>query len=162
MTKLIDEIAKLNKMHEELTKKIREEASAILKPGLIKFLNDNPKITAISWTQFTPYFNDGEECVFSVNDIQFQFSDMEEEYTDGDEWSSLWGYEYAISPKYHNKPGEKPSPDVLGSAVIKELAELNSNLTSDGMTDALRAAFGDHVRVIVTRKGIEVEDYEHD
>ena len=28
-----------------------------------------PEIAALRWRQYTPYFNDGEPCTFSVNDL---------------------------------------------------------------------------------------------
>jgi hypothetical protein len=35
----------------------------------IKNIFRNKNISKISWSQYTPYFNDGEECVFTVSDI---------------------------------------------------------------------------------------------
>lgn len=46
-------------------------------------------VYAIHWTQYTPHFNDGEECVFRVNDINIAFT--EEGYDDGEDESSIFG-----------------------------------------------------------------------
>jgi hypothetical protein len=42
----------------------------------------------------------------------------------------------------------------------KALQELESALS--GGEPELKAAFGDHVRVIVTREGVDIEEFEHD
>lgn len=46
-----------------------------------------PEVTGIAWTQYTPYFNDGEPCVFRAGEPYFCFegvelSDEEEAYYD--------------------------------------------------------------------------------
>ena len=40
------------------------------------------------------------------------------------------------------------------------LEELNDTLQV--LEDFLKMVFGDHVKVMVTQKGVEVEEYEHD
>lgn len=45
----------------------------------------HPEITGIGWTQYTPYFNDGEPCVFRVGDPYFSFAgdhETEDSYFD--------------------------------------------------------------------------------
>jgi|GEM_PF-6246181 len=32
-----------------------------------EFFKEVPEITVIKWAQFTPWYNDGEECIFRVN-----------------------------------------------------------------------------------------------
>lgn len=38
---------------------------------------EHTEVTGIAWTQYTPYFNDGEPCVFSVGEPYFCFSGVE-------------------------------------------------------------------------------------
>ena len=33
------------------------------------FFARNPEFAGIRWNQYTPYFNDGDECVFNVHDF---------------------------------------------------------------------------------------------
>lgn len=57
----------------ELSKKLQ----TAIKEEFTKFFIANPEVDSISWSQYTPYFNDGDECVFRVN--HFQFFDKESE-----------------------------------------------------------------------------------
>jgi hypothetical protein len=53
---------------------LREDAGQSLKQQLIQFLARNAQeITALRWTQWTPYFNDGETCSFSVCQWSVEF-----------------------------------------------------------------------------------------
>lgn len=42
----------------------------------------NPKLESFSWTQYSPYFNDGDECTFSAH-IDYPEVNGIEEYGDG-------------------------------------------------------------------------------
>ena len=67
--KIEKEIQALNKERQDLQTKYQTKMQEHLK-GLTKvFFKDNPQVTAFVWTQYTPYFNDGEECTFSRNEI---------------------------------------------------------------------------------------------
>ena len=51
---------------------------------LIKKIFENKNIKVIYWTQYTPFFNDGEECIFRVNDlcciVSEDFAKIEDKY----------------------------------------------------------------------------------
>lgn len=53
-------IADAKKQMEQTAKDAFSEMSA-------DFFAENPKIVSFGWTQYTPYWNDGDECVFSAN-----------------------------------------------------------------------------------------------
>lgn len=38
---------------------------------LIEAVVNDPRIEAVRWVQYTPYFNDGEPCVFSISEYHF-------------------------------------------------------------------------------------------
>lgn len=44
--------------------------------------------------------------------------------------------------------------------IVEALYRIHSSLTDMG--DALKDAFGDNVKVVVTRKGIETEEHDHE
>src|SRR5688572_33247641 len=63
--------------YEELTKEIRKKqdelkkemfvlGQSFLKEQFKNIFEEYPDLDRISWTQYTPYFNDGDECVFSA------------------------------------------------------------------------------------------------
>lgn len=45
---------------EKIAKDAFQEVSA-------EFFEDNPTIQSFGWTQYTPYWNDGDTCTFSAN-----------------------------------------------------------------------------------------------
>jgi hypothetical protein len=132
------------------------EAQTMFKESLKSFFELNPGINALRWTQYTPYFNDGDACVFSVGDVYFtnakgnQLDDIsgwgEYEGDDADIWSDSY-------PKYlTGKLGVN----------VESCEFISSMINSSEMEDIMEMMFGDHVCVTVTRVGIDVTDYDHD
>ena len=82
----------LNETRKKLLKEIQSQARPLVE-GLAKNLFETcPEIKQVHWTQYTPYFNDGEACTFSVNDICFV---LQTKYTDPDldedeNWDENW------------------------------------------------------------------------
>lgn len=105
-------------------------------------------VEGIRWTQYTPYFNDGESCEFSVNEnIMLDFGEgFVDEYELYYEWVSGQGR------VFKNKEEE------IKSSLIEKASELVSEVEEDVMYDL----FGDHVQVTVTPSGVEVDEYDHD
>lgn len=116
-----------------------EELAPIIQAAL-----DDPNIVEFGWEQFTPYFNDGDPCVFSVYEAWFR---TEADRGLDDSELRVWG-------DYHPtiKPGH-PSYHVCRT--------LDSEVTAGHFHDVLLAAFGDHASVKFTRDGITVEYCEH-
>lgn len=139
---------------QEQIKALQAEAAEQIKPLLMQFIVDNPQVESVRWTQYTPYFNDGDTCEFGVNEPQFKFVSHEDggDYEDG--FFDL-PYQYDPSRDYYKSFCEACPRElyVKCQALSKELS---------GLEDALKTLFGDHVRVIVTKDGVEVEEYEHD
>ncbi|HWJ26014.1 MAG TPA: hypothetical protein VNS32_05695, partial [Flavisolibacter sp.] len=48
---------------KELTEQLRKDFPALLAPLFEKY----PGVKNVRWTQYTPYFNDGDACEFSSN-----------------------------------------------------------------------------------------------
>ena len=49
----------------------REKVAGVIARTLMKYAKKNGS-NSISWTQFTPYFNDGEPCFFRVYDLELE------------------------------------------------------------------------------------------
>ncbi len=126
---------------------LRKEAAAMVKPLLSEFIKSNPQVTSVKWTQYTPYFNDGESCVFRVGEPEFYFDGMD---TD-DEGHSSW----SLGNDQYGPTAEQASPATRKAC--KGLADALAKIE-----DALEELFGDHVQVIVTADGVEVDEYDHD
>lgn len=156
---LISELIAKNEVVKNMVEKANKEIEESLQEALQDFLSKNPVIKEIRWTQYTPYFNDGEPCVFGIRDIYF--STVKRSEDDLDEGDDFWEgdkvfFVYASYERY------KEELDALG--VTKETFEACQQLESllYNLEDPLENLFGDHVEVIVTSKGVEVDDYDHD
>lgn len=121
---------------KQLTEQVLEE----LKKEFKKFFAENPGVKMITWTQYTPYFNDGEECVFSVNEIYF-FSGTKNEI-ESEEVDCREDSELTIRP-------EGPL-----SFMKNEIESIPEEIMQD--------VFGNHAEIIVTPDNIEIREYEHD
>lgn len=136
-------LTELTKKYEETKKKFQEELSSELKKSFTKFFQENPKIYGIMWEQYTPHFNDGDTCYFSVHEMQCSFN--EEEFEDA---SSSYSLEDSEEEEYDKDQHEN----------FNKFAEEMSDIPSE----IFEAMFGDHCQVKVTRNGFDVQEYEHD
>lgn len=162
-------IEEINKQRESLLSDLRQDFAPMLKPI---FDESKGKINSIGWTQYTPYFNDGDECVFGVHfnldyGLYVNGEDLEEselftvskwglnKYTDNDGSYEEWVKKYPedrIDPK-------KNSDEIFLYGLIKEFASVLSSIDDEFYKDL----FGDHVMVTVNSDGtVETEEYEHD
>jgi len=63
MTKLTELKTRL----DAARKQVESDARAAFKEAYQEIFERYPAVQSFSWAQYTPYFNDGEECVFRVN-----------------------------------------------------------------------------------------------
>lgn len=134
-------------------KALQSEAAEQIKPLLQQFLVDNPQVEAIRWTQYTPYFNDGDTCTFRVNDPMFKFVGASED--DGD-----YGDGFLSVPSNYGADYNADFRAACSRELFEKCRELEREL--GGLEDVLYALFDDHVQVTVTRDGVDVEEYDHD
>jgi hypothetical protein len=59
---------------EELRMKLQKTGEQFLAQNFKELFEKYPKLETISWSQYTPYFNDGEECTFRSN---HKYADIE-------------------------------------------------------------------------------------
>jgi hypothetical protein len=133
---------------------------------LVRALLDDDKVVEFGWKQFTPYFNDGEPCLFGAWDFWVRTTADAPD----DDVRDLGVGEYAESHPtlggtrldrrrypYVEHPYEGDDPERYGRA--RALADAVADGAFD---DVLLEAFGDHATVTVRRTGITVEFYDHD
>jgi hypothetical protein len=157
MSDLQNAFDKLIAEQRELQKKFQETAQALFKETTKEFFDKNPKVTAIVWTQYTPYFNDGDTCTFGVNEASFTNAPDPEnvrwgEYN-GDEETAEDGSEIFVYDCYGQ------APEGVDKALCDKFSRL---IQSSEMDSVMQAMFDDHVQVIATREGFDVEEYDHD
>lgn len=114
-----------------------------------KLFDAHSGLESFGWNQYTPYFNDGDEPRFGVRD--------EESDINGKDGGGLdSGRRYGPVPGYQRLPDQQPSAEYL---LQEHVAKFLSGFDKDHM----KAMFGDHVTVTVTRPGtVDVSDCSHD
>jgi hypothetical protein len=142
----------INQLNE--IKKIAQEKTKVVLQEGTRDIFKNRKITWIGWTQFTPYFNDGEECIFSVHEMYYGYDlDPTEVYNPYD--GVYIGYRMYESDKPEDMDMEDFSSD------YEEMKKL-SNAIESIPSDVMKSAFGDHVFVRITKEGVQILSYYHD
>jgi hypothetical protein len=154
---------------------------------LMQALLDDPTIESFGWTQYTPYFNDGEPCVFSVNEelsvtlvdgnstppcvrCGGRLSQVQEECPncgldnpsyDEDSYEETEGVENngALGRRVGLESGTYIGPD---EARYDRCLALEEAISSGAFDDVLLEHFGDHCHVTITKDAIRVSTYSHD
>jgi hypothetical protein len=136
------------KYFEDMKVQIKEFQARMEKEGKDLFLQmskslfeENPTLVKFGWHQYTPYFNDGDECVFSADlgDPHILLEGQDEDLYDEQEYFS---------------DSEKSDEANVWRNVRTFLEQFSD--------DDVEMFFGDHVEVIVKRDGVEVQEYSHD
>jgi hypothetical protein len=149
----------------EARKQIEKIASDAFKELTAEFFEGQPDIVSFGWTQYTPYWNDGESCTFSANTeypiVTFKAKDgkvirydencgtlneVNTAVTDGD-------IEFSEDDEIEMEPYDDE---------LSKHAKAVSKFLSVFDEDDLETMFGDHARVTVTRKGTSTDEYEHE
>lgn len=147
-----EKINAFEQQKKALIKSLKKDFKSVLK----ELFTTVPEIKTLYWTQYTPYFMDGDACVFSMNDIivsncDTEFVDYPEDifgYADKEETQRLWACYVSSVGKYVKNPEHKE--------LIKNVAQAFYD-----SEDLIKEVFGDHVRVICTKKGVKLEDYSN-
>jgi hypothetical protein len=159
--------------YETARKQMLQQAGDAFKEFASDLFSDFPKLKSFGWTQYSPYFNDGDECVFSVNNdassIRINGRDMDG-CCDGDD------EEVSTCTKCENELTDTTAKfcDQCGTAVPKEdigmddkeherAAKATAKMLQQFEDAVLQDLYGNHVEVTVHRDGRAVVDsYDHD
>lgn len=182
MGKLFDELKQLKKEYDE---KLRREGEAAVKDAFKDVFEKFPELRSIQWTQYTPYWNDGDVCHFSVHEfdisvgtdeqgLKAQIEDKKAQQKlaadrgawktaqnlqdDIDELEALLaggGEDYSYGESIYSLKKDK---DPRTQEMVKAVIALQRELPDDVLEDV----FGDHVSVVATREGFKVKEYEHE
>jgi hypothetical protein len=127
---------------------------------------ETPGVRGLVWEQYTPYFNDGEPCEFSVGDVRVLLDGVDEDTEDfdleyGDSVSDYDTYRHGGTYPYGGDLDAVNWVDFNGVSG-RTLYELIRSLNTAAWENVARANFGDHAQVTATPEGFNVEYYEHD
>jgi hypothetical protein len=140
---------------------------------LLRPLIDSPRVEAIKWEQFTPYFNDGDVCEFSVGTPEMKVNDrpgIEEDDWDDDGFVSIWSVhleggrqrrwvsgEYGWGGHY-----EYTGPEIEQHEDYDAFSALTAAMERGHFEELLYERFGDHAQVTIYKDRITVETYDHE
>ena len=144
-----EQIEAAREKYRTMVSKMGKEAVTEALEGLFE---KYPDLIGVRWTQYTPYFNDGDACEFSIYSAAVKVKDVDE----GGDWDNgffgPWELGYYDATK-----------SIEGSESLQEvLREFESRLSSGAHYVILNEKFGDPAEVTATQDGFSVEYYEHD
>ena len=171
----INKIEKISRESRAALKKIKDEHTGLMKQQFHEifkvFFDSYPEIKEIRWKQFTPYFNDGDTCTFSVHEKYF----IAKEYNPNDDLDKYEPFELYEKPSNwvinmaHKYPDYKKTVDLWDENCqnprFVEIAEAVANFKAflDSVEeDIYYDIFGDHIEIVASSSGFDVEDYDHD
>lgn len=131
----------------------------------------DPRVSAIQWRQYTPYFNDGDPCEFGahLNDEGFVALDKVPTYWHYDEATDEEGEPVQTLGSYGADSLGTKVYDYNARAFVEKANPTPLDIAAQQLEDnwnhyeaVVREHFGEHAVVIATREGFNVEYYEHD
>lgn len=183
-TKIAEQTKKIDDLKEQLMNELRKDFHG----ALVELFDEYPFVKAVHFTAYTPYFADGDECTYSSHHDYCGFNG----YNEGDSEESkcqctkgAFGdiegdnilylskeniYVEVPNPKYDPKSTSwSNSPTKWENAPNPNFNALHKKAVDDFRAalqavsdDNWKELVGDHCIVMIDRKGIHVEEYNHD
>jgi hypothetical protein len=133
---MIENLNKAREAYEAQLKGLGKQA----KNAVVEFLAPHiPAGCELYWTQYTPYFNDGEACTFSVNEPKLRKIEENNDDSDRGVDVSKWGIES------YGKQLWAPLIEGVTKKALNDLRKAWEELPED----LLLKAFGDHTEVTI-------------
>lgn len=172
------EIAAFDEKRKALVKELQTQFPSMF----VELFKQAPNLESIGWTQYTPYFNDGDTCEFGVHTDDLYLNGVNL-YDDSDLDFSINIYNYAelkteadllVNEELAEKTGRtwykgkqlgqqgmlynaKYDPDA--AKAVAQIQEVLNSIPESFFLDL----FGDHCMVTISADGtIDVESYDHD
>ena len=173
----------------EVIAEMQRHGEKAVKESFKDFFEEHPEVGGVHWEQFTPYFMDGDPCVFSVYELTFLPREnydkalaAAEDYEHTvhhyihDNGNDVWvDYEEIQGAKrvtdkdrprhYKTANGEErvwyPTKPVYPSSEAEEKASKlrEFSVTIQSADQLMNQVFGDHAQVYVYPNEIVVEEY---
>lgn len=158
-TKSIEEmIHNMNAEMANMREAYQAKMKVIFQDAFKEYFKECPEVTAFGWRQYTPYFNDGDECVFRCN-VDYGFVTNAKDYQSGIQYGEYEGDQENVwieDPDYGDF-----NEELIPEHVIEKTKILRRVLSKID-DDVYLQIFGDHCKVYATPAGFDVEEYEHD
>lgn len=134
---------------------------------LFQAVLDDPLIAEFGWQQYTPYYNDGEACEFTISTPWFRTTQDDTASDEDDlqvdlEHPTLGLVEGHYQGAYPHVEFVQTGYTGHHEATLLACKALSAAIASGAFDTVLQENFGDHASVTVRRDGIDVETYEHE
>lgn len=153
-----EKLAELKQKVAEAKKQVEEMSKDAFKEMSTEVFTNHPIVAGFEWRQYTPYFNDGEPCVFGARtDEPTMFFVKDGVETEVDGWEVPSGRKYNSNTRKFDEvvlEGEEKSQNSAYEATRGFLSNFDD--------EDFKMMFGDHVRVAVRPTGIAIEECDHD
>lgn len=157
----IKELDETRKKISELKQELVDKSTEVFQEFQKDIFNKYPQLESFGWTQYTPYFNDGDTCIFSPHTNYLKIND---EWVDDSAWvgeniTTNWG-KWNQQLRIYEGRVEEPNPNYN-----EELSKANSEIVdflSKFDDDFYLSKFGDHSEITITKDSLTIEDYDHD
>ena len=160
-------IKQLRFREAKLREEVKNECGFILREAVKDIFEEYPHVESLGWNQYTPYFNDGDECVFCIDTdyiILNGVDDFDDEATPFRK-EIIKKYDLPEDTYFYSFTKQTPAHEEylkLIAHLIEPRKQMREILKAVG-DDILKNIFGDHVTVTIHRDGrVITEDYEHD
>lgn len=142
-------ISQIDENNKELNKLTRENKNLVknLIYKLPDWLKTQDDIHAICWTQYIPGFNDGDPCVFRLNEILLITNKSLKEFKAKNGEDSMLDDVLCEFDNYGEYGTDK-----------KEFRAIESLIRRN--QDAIESIFGENAKVIITKNGVKSEYYD--
>ena len=140
---------------KKMQDQIAEEFKRFLADEIKTIFDGN--LQTLRWTQYTPYFNDGDPCEFRVcelNAVSKVDGEVEDYYDHTAPWESKKGEWYGL------KTDDGETRFTIDEA--KAINSFDDLIQSNELEPIMKQMFGDHCEVIITVDGVTTEEYDHD
>ena len=178
---ILDKIKAELAAFEEKKKAMLAEIQKEFPTMFVDLFKQAPNLKSFGWTQYTPYFNDGDTCEFGVH-IDYPYVNGVNEDYDGESDISIRIYDYkkleteedvrindeVAAKSYTWFKGKQigdnglcynPKYDKEVAHTVEQIQEILDTIPEEFLKDM----FGDHCKVTLYADGnIEVEEYDHD
>lgn len=162
----LEDLSAAHKALHKLIAKLRVQSKKAFVKLSKKLFKTYPELKSFGWCQYTPYFMDGDPCVFFANTECFIVNGYNQDEDIPDE--DIKGVNIVAGSYKENNTWDKKTNSFIKSK--NELYDPKFEKIMDEISLLLNVPedhdylewFGDHSFVEITKKGIEVLDYDHE
>lgn len=157
----LSELQVKQKQVSKIKAEIQKDSEELFDQYCKDIFQNNPKLKSFSWSQYTPYFNDGSPCIFHANT---HYIKVNGESLDESNWyqkRNIINY-----GKWDNKTKSYVNrQEVDNNSYDEELSKVSDkiiNFLSSFDNEFYANKFGDHCEIIVTEHGISIDELDHE